>query len=170
MARKKRYHYYTVAVPSDLSGSEQVKAEQAITEARERARLYILPCDWHAVKVGENCMEDIYRVTRISRAPARDTVSIYVVCENTPGYLPDDEPYWTKNKRDAARYAASLARRYKDEYEDGKPCYLVQGSAYDGHGYTVQRNDSDTDLGRVIDIRREQVTREDWEQYQQDNA
>jgi len=58
------YDYYDVAVPSDLSEDESVMAHQAITEAEERTRIYALPCDWRAEKIGENAMDTLYRVRR----------------------------------------------------------------------------------------------------------
>jgi hypothetical protein len=40
------YDYYDVEVPGDLSDDVEVLGQQAIDEARERARVYALPADW----------------------------------------------------------------------------------------------------------------------------
>lgn len=43
--------YYTVDIPGDLSDSLEALAEQAITEARERARIWAIPAEWTATRV-----------------------------------------------------------------------------------------------------------------------
>jgi uncharacterized protein GlcG (DUF336 family) len=40
------YDYYHIDVPSDYSEDPEERAETAINEARERARLYCIPCTW----------------------------------------------------------------------------------------------------------------------------
>lgn len=46
-----KYDYYTVAVPGDLADNMEALAEQAITEARERAKLYVMPATWTATHI-----------------------------------------------------------------------------------------------------------------------
>lgn len=54
-----------------------------------------------------------------------------------PGYMPDDDdPYRTTNLRDARAYAASEARRWRD---DG---YIVKGSA--AFGYVITDPEAST--------------------------
>lgn len=45
------YDYYRISIPGDLADSLTELAEHAINEARERARLYCIPCDWEARRV-----------------------------------------------------------------------------------------------------------------------
>ncbi len=45
---KFKYDYYTVAVPGDLHDNMEALADQAINEARERAKLYAMPAVWTA--------------------------------------------------------------------------------------------------------------------------
>lgn len=52
--RKLIYDYYQVSVPEDL-GTLMERCEVAITEARERTRLYAIPCDW-TVRIGPGDM------------------------------------------------------------------------------------------------------------------
>lgn len=46
-----RYDYYTVDVPGDCADSLEELGSIAISEARERARLYCLPALWTAKRV-----------------------------------------------------------------------------------------------------------------------
>jgi len=89
------------------------------------------------------------------------TVKVYSVVENTPGYLPDSEPYWTRNKHDAESVAASLARELR---EDG---YTVTGSAREGD-YYAERDSHD--LGRHVSVNTLDVSREEWDEYQRLSA
>lgn len=66
----------------------------------------------------------------------------YVVVENTPGYLPDEEPAEFTNRREAGQYALSLARELRTQG------YQVKGNMR--VGYYAER-DAD-DLGRIIKI------------------
>lgn len=67
---------------------------------------------------------------------------MWVVTENTPGYLPDSEPAGFKLKSEALRYAADLA---SDLREAG---YRVTGS----RGFYNAWDDSKiADLGRVVE-------------------
>lgn len=50
MARRFRYDYYTVAIPHDL-GDDETKENAAITEARERAHLWCVPCEWEVKRI-----------------------------------------------------------------------------------------------------------------------
>jgi hypothetical protein len=51
MAKRYVYDYYEVDVPGDLSDDMTVLAEQAITEARERTKLYCMPALWTATRI-----------------------------------------------------------------------------------------------------------------------
>ena len=66
----------------------------------------------------------------------------YVVVESTPGYLPETEPAEFTNKREAGRYALSLARELREQG------YKVKGNMR--IGYYAERDDED--LGRIIKI------------------
>ena len=63
--KRYRYHYYDVEVPPDLSQDKEERADIAINQARERARLYITPCSWWATHDDGNTV----RVCRISNKP-----------------------------------------------------------------------------------------------------
>jgi hypothetical protein len=60
------YDYYVIGVPGDLAESMQELAEQAIAEAREKARLYCMPCEWsaHAISGEVGGMEVRFKVRR----------------------------------------------------------------------------------------------------------
>jgi hypothetical protein len=66
------YDYYTVSIPGDMfigdSSEDQLKqmAQQAITEAKERTKLYSLPSEWTATLVsGEpGDFEVVFKVRR----------------------------------------------------------------------------------------------------------
>jgi hypothetical protein len=47
--RRKKYDYYTVEIPSDWEKNANIRFGLAIGEARERARLFVLPCDWRLI-------------------------------------------------------------------------------------------------------------------------
>ncbi len=68
---------------------------------------------------------------------------VYVVVENTPGYLPDSEPASFVRKQDALDHMRDLAEELR---EDG---YKVRGSMREG-GYYGERHSND--LGRVIEL------------------
>lgn len=51
MAKRYVYDYYEVDIPGDLSDDIKVLAEQAITEARERTKLYCMPAVWTATRI-----------------------------------------------------------------------------------------------------------------------
>ena len=73
----------------------------------------------------------------------------WVVIENTPGYLPDDdEPFVTDDLSAAIAHAAELADYYR-EHDDWE--YDVEGSD-DGMSYYVSERDNPRDLGRVIEV------------------
>lgn len=50
MSGKFRYDYYTVDVPTDL-GTMSERADVAINEARETARLWVVPCEWEVIDI-----------------------------------------------------------------------------------------------------------------------
>jgi len=60
--------YYTVKVkvPGDMSDRLEDLADQAIAEARERARLYCLPAEWKATRIAGDVgdTEVTFRVCR----------------------------------------------------------------------------------------------------------
>lgn len=45
-----RYDYYTVEIPSDAEEDPEERFDMAIVAARDRARLYVIPCDWRLVR------------------------------------------------------------------------------------------------------------------------
>jgi hypothetical protein len=57
---------YTVKVPGDLADDLETLADQAITEARERARLYCTPAEWTATRIAGEVgdFEVTFRVVR----------------------------------------------------------------------------------------------------------
>jgi hypothetical protein len=61
--------YYNVSIPGDLSDNMEDLAEQAITEARERARLYCIPCEWRVKHISGEVgdWEVKFRVCRTRR-------------------------------------------------------------------------------------------------------
>jgi hypothetical protein len=49
------YDYYVVNIPSDCTEDPEERADLAINEARERAVLYVIPCEWRIMSDdGEN--------------------------------------------------------------------------------------------------------------------
>jgi len=58
------YDYYIIRLPLDVTEDEELLLGLAINEARERARLYVIPAEWCASKVGESGMEHIIKVRR----------------------------------------------------------------------------------------------------------
>lgn len=45
----KKYDYYNVEIPSDCTEDEEERFDLAIMEAKERARLWVMPCNWRLV-------------------------------------------------------------------------------------------------------------------------
>lgn len=82
----------------------------------------------------------------MATAAHRTRVHWHVV-ENTPGYLPDADPYVTAAVESARAYAQDLADRYRQD-PDGD--YRVRGNRREG--YAIEDRDRLYDLGRVIDI------------------
>lgn len=66
MSSKFQYDYYAVAIPGDLADDMETLADQAITEARERTKLYCSPAVWTAThisgEIGDH--EVTFRVSR----------------------------------------------------------------------------------------------------------
>ncbi len=62
-------NYYRVAVPGDLDDNIESLGQHAIDEARERARLHCMPCNWRATRIKGNVgdFEVIFRVCRTRR-------------------------------------------------------------------------------------------------------
>lgn len=50
MAKQLAHDYYRVDVPQEF-GTEEERGEQAIHEARERARLFCLPALWRVLRI-----------------------------------------------------------------------------------------------------------------------
>ena len=73
--RKYVYDYYTITLPGDMFTDLKDFGDQAIDEARERAKLFCMQCDWVASHIsGEpGDMEIAYKVTRRRRADAQRT-------------------------------------------------------------------------------------------------
>ena len=61
-----RYDYYIIDVPVDCADTLDALADIAINEARERAKLYCIPCDWSATVIsGKGGNSDMrFRVRR----------------------------------------------------------------------------------------------------------
>lgn len=68
---------------------------------------------------------------------------MYVVVDNTPGYLPDSDPADFTNLRDARSFAASIASEYR---EDGNKVSKFSGSRW------TEYHVEDGSLGRVISV------------------
>lgn len=51
---KYSYDYYEVKIPGDMSDEMGDLKEQAIVEARERSKLYVVPCEWEVKLVSGN--------------------------------------------------------------------------------------------------------------------
>jgi hypothetical protein len=60
------YDYYIIDVPGDCADTIEELADIAILEARERAKLYCMPCDWRATVIeGEvGCFNVRFKVRR----------------------------------------------------------------------------------------------------------
>ena len=82
----------------------------------------------------------------MATATHRSRVHWHVV-ENTPGYLPESEPYVTASVESARACAQDLADGYRQD-PDGD--YLVVGNRRDG--YVISDRERTHDLGRVIEI------------------
>ncbi len=83
--------------------------------------------------------------------PDEEKVS-YVVVENTPGYMPDDEPFFTDDYSQAVEYLNDRAKEYEDD-ESG--VYTVEyGIASCDNLAAVLIHDSSKshDLGRYIAV------------------
>lgn len=46
-----RYDYYTIGIPGDAFETLKEASDCAIDEARDRASLYCIPCDWCATVI-----------------------------------------------------------------------------------------------------------------------
>ena len=78
----------------------------------------------------------------------------YVVIENTPGYMPDDDdPFVTDDLAAAREYAARLARDCADAlygYEDERECDVTITRTSDD-SWEIMSN-RPHDLGRVVEV------------------
>lgn len=62
------YDYYTVDVPTDF-GSEKERIDCAIDQAREQARLYVVPANWKVVEIDPD--SSLVKVRRIRFRPEK---------------------------------------------------------------------------------------------------
>ena len=92
--------------------------------------------------------EQAERTAAADRHPDR-----YVVIENTPGYLPEDDDPATFDDLDEARaYAQDLIDRIEEHYfEAGANDVLVDGDIATSLSVLVSSN-FEHDLGRVVEI------------------
>jgi hypothetical protein len=81
---------------------------------------------------------------------------MYVVIENTPGYLPDaDEPATFEEIREANEYLREEVERYCDHLAEAAEAFTVSWSGdYPDESMSafVTRDDSPHDLGRNFSI------------------
>ncbi len=78
----------------------------------------------------------------------------FIVIENTPGYLPeDDDPATFALLEDAQRYAAELAQDCADSWNDSREDDATLATVSREHE-TLWRivSDAPHDLGRVVEI------------------
>ncbi len=66
MSKKYVYDYYEISIPGDAFETMEDACDCAINEARDRARLYCMPCMWSAWPIrGEiGSWEIIFKVSR----------------------------------------------------------------------------------------------------------
>lgn len=83
----------------------------------------------------------------------------YVVIENTPGYLPeDDDPATFDDLTEARIYASELLSNLLDSihegqcYDDEQPGFTVHGSFQSDMSVIVYDKSRTHDIGRVIEI------------------
>lgn len=64
-------NYYRVTLPGDLYDNIESLSDYAINEARERARLFCIPCNWTSThvsgQIGDHAI--VFRVCRTRRRP-----------------------------------------------------------------------------------------------------
>ena len=65
--RRFRYHYYNIKIPPEESVDKEERAIMAINDARDIARLYIMPCSWKVLRDDGNTV----KVCRISNRPMK---------------------------------------------------------------------------------------------------
>ena len=148
------YDYYDINVPYDV-GQDGTRLEVAIMEAREKARLYVMPCEWTAWIVDDETVQ--VRRRRENLRVTQNRIPHYHVLQGMHGgYMPDLN--WTyRTKAEAREGAVSLAREWREEWTEdmeGKwgPVWRVTGSATEGHYDIELRDGSPTHLGYYISI------------------
>lgn len=62
------YDYYTVDVPTDF-GSKEERIDCAIDQAREQARLYVVPANWKVVEIDPD--SSLIKVRRLRFRPEK---------------------------------------------------------------------------------------------------
>jgi hypothetical protein len=89
----------------------------------------------------------------------RDGPARYVVIENTPGYMPDDDdPATFEDETDARVYASDLLSRLLDHIWEGQDAagdhagWTVSGSFQEDWSVLVTDLSREHDLGRIIEI------------------
>ena len=67
LTKRLKYDYYTVILPGDLFESMEEFKDYAINEAREKAKLYVIPCSWRVKLISGEIgdWEIKFRVCRI---------------------------------------------------------------------------------------------------------
>jgi hypothetical protein len=78
----------------------------------------------------------------------------YVVVENTPGYLPDDdEPATFETLAEARAHARDLVAELREGYwSSGDRCAVRVDSPSAPRLWTVARTTNERDLGRAVEI------------------
>ena len=46
---KKKYNYYSINIPSDCEENKDRRFDLAIIQAKEKSRLYCMPCNWRLI-------------------------------------------------------------------------------------------------------------------------
>lgn len=72
MSNTLRYDRYVIELPGDMFEFKTDFQDQAIYEARERARLYVIPCHWYARIISGEPGDGIVKVqvTRVRKRNA----------------------------------------------------------------------------------------------------
>ena len=82
---------------------------------------------------------------------------MYVVIENTPGYMPeDDDPFTTENYAEAVAYLAVRVAEYLDDPDGNYSVEYGWASRDNLSAVVIHDNDKTYDLGRVIEIVKEE--------------
>ncbi len=86
-------------------------------------------------------------------ANSADIRAQYIVIENTPGYLPeDDDPYITDDYAAAVAYMNELAQSYADDPDGNYRIEVGWASPNNYAAVMVYDDDREHDLGRYIGV------------------